>query len=235
MSITTIFDNYSLDKNLKTGWGFSCLVELGERNILFDTGADGKVLMANMEKMNLNPEIVDFIFLSHDHWDHTGGLFDFLDKNEKAKIYLSKSFSKGLKSDIKNKGIEFFELEKFLMIEKRVYSTGELEHRFPEQSMVIETQRGLVIITGCAHPGIVEITTKAKEQLNREIFLILGGFHLLDKRNSAINSVISALDDLGVQKVAPCHCCGVGAMDLFKRRYKQNFIENGVGKTITFL
>ncbi|KPL03252.1 MAG: hypothetical protein AMJ90_03455 [candidate division Zixibacteria bacterium SM23_73_2] len=234
MSITTIFDNYSHDKNLRTGWGFSCLVEVGEKKILFDTGADGKVLLDNMKKMDLNPGIIDSVFLSHDHWDHTGGLPVFLDKNERAKVYFLKSFSEDLKSDIKNRENELLELEKFGMIDERVYTTGEIEHTVPEQAMVIDTSKGLIVITGCAHPGVVEITEKVKENLPKEIFLVLGGFHLLDKKNPQIDSVISALEDLGVQKVAPCHCSGVGALELFKKRYGENFIENGVGKVISF-
>jgi len=232
MSITTIFDNYSYNRNLKSGWGFSCVVKLGEKNILFDTGAEGKLLLDNLEKMNLNPEIIDFIFLSHDHWDHTGGLFELLGKNKKAKVYLLKSFPEGFKSDIKKMGNEILELKNFFMIDEKIYTTGELGQIVPEQSLVIDTDKGLVVITGCAHPGIVEITKKAKEDLKKDLFLILGGFHLLDKRNSAIDSVILALKDLGVQKVAPCHCSGIGAIDLFRKSYKEDFIENGVGKII---
>ena len=97
ISIITIYDNYQVNPDLKTGWGFSCLVEV--RNglkILFDTGADGKTLLYNMKKLGTNPALIDEVFISHTHFDHIGGLSEFLNINKKAKIYIPPSLH-GLK------------------------------------------------------------------------------------------------------------------------------------------
>ena len=59
-----------------------------------------------------------------------------------------------------------------------VFSTGELGSSIKEQSLIVETDAGLIVITGCAHPGIAEITATAKNLRNDKIRLILGGFHL---------------------------------------------------------
>ena len=74
MKITIIYDNTSSRPDLKADWGFSALVEVKGKKILFDTGTNGKILLSNMGKLEINPEEIEDIFISHLHWDHTGGL-----------------------------------------------------------------------------------------------------------------------------------------------------------------
>jgi 7,8-dihydropterin-6-yl-methyl-4-(beta-D-ribofuranosyl)aminobenzene 5'-phosphate synthase len=59
MKITIVFDNYLHNPELKTEWGFSCLIEGFEKNILFDTGSDGEILLENMQKLKLDPKKTD--------------------------------------------------------------------------------------------------------------------------------------------------------------------------------
>jgi len=216
ISITTIYDNYLVNPNLKTGWGFSCLVEIDGKNILFDTGADSPTLLSNMEKMKIEPKQIDTIILSHNHLDHIGGLEGFLEVNEQqAKVYQPTVFSKPTK------------------IANQVYSTGVLGKLIKEQSLIIETTRGLVILTGCAHPGIVNIVKKTKEIFSdQSIYLVLGGFHLSGSSDPELKDIITSFKELGVQKTAPCHCSGDRCRELFKQEYQENFIANGVGKII---
>lgn len=96
----------------------------------------------------------------------------------------------------------------------------------------MNTENGLIIITGCAHPGIVNIVKKSKEIANKNIYLVLGGFHLGEASDSEINSIIKNFRELEVKKVAPCHCTGDKAIQLFEQEYKDDFIKNGVGKII---
>ncbi|MBW2610290.1 MAG: MBL fold metallo-hydrolase, partial [Deltaproteobacteria bacterium] len=63
LKISVIFNNLRFNANLKTIWGFSCLIEGAEKIILFDTGDDGKILLENMRHMNIDPEAVDTVFL----------------------------------------------------------------------------------------------------------------------------------------------------------------------------
>ena len=77
ITLITIYDNYKVNPDLKTGWGFSCFIKIEGKNILFDTGADSETLFSNMEKMGINPKEIDFVFISHLHGDHTGGLAEF--------------------------------------------------------------------------------------------------------------------------------------------------------------
>jgi 7,8-dihydropterin-6-yl-methyl-4-(beta-D-ribofuranosyl)aminobenzene 5'-phosphate synthase len=63
------------------------MVRYGDRSILFDTGGDGRMLLANMAALGFNPEELDAVVLSHAHSDHTGGLADLLGANPDVTVY----------------------------------------------------------------------------------------------------------------------------------------------------
>lgn len=85
---TVIYDTTTSQPGLKADWGFSCLVEIRNRRILFDTGTNGVVLLENMKKLDIDPSLIDEVFISHPHFDHIGGLSDFLNENNNVKIYV---------------------------------------------------------------------------------------------------------------------------------------------------
>jgi len=232
MNITILFDNYLYKEGLETGWGFSCLVTGLEKVILFDTGADGSILLSNMEKLKIEPKTIDTIFLSHQHFDHTGGLFNLLDKNFNYVIYLPRSFTESLKQKIEKCGAKSIDVSSSIEICKNAWTTGELGTWIKEQSLVLKTPKGLVVITGCAHPGIVNIIKKVTELFKKKIYLAMGGFHLAGWSDSEIKSIIRDFKVLGVRKVAPSHCSGDRTIELFEQEYGKNFIRIGVGSTI---
>jgi len=92
MKLTIIYDNTTRDDALPPDWGFSCLVEAHGKTILFDTGARGRLLLDNMKKLGIDPQSVDELFISHDHWDHTGGMADFFAIRE-VPCYVPEIFS----------------------------------------------------------------------------------------------------------------------------------------------
>ena len=232
MRITTIYDNYEYEPGLRTGWGFSCLVEVGDKKILFDTGADRMIELFNIERLGLDLKGVEVVFLSHAHGDHTGGLSGVLEAASGPKVYVGKSFPRSLKDMVRRSGAEPIEVEGPTQILENVCSTGELGRTILEQSMIVKTSKGLVVITGCAHPGIVEIARVAKEQLNERIFLVFGGFHLGEFSDREIEEIIAGLKELGVEKAAPCHCTSTRAREQFAEAYRNNYIANGVGRVI---
>jgi len=231
-SLITVYDNYLSQPGLKTGWGFSCVIKTDKENLLFDTGADSETLLFNMEKLDINPQNIDVVVLSHIHGDHVGGLDGFLEKNGQVKAYIPASFPVSMEGKIKSYGGEVVRVEEPAKIAEGIYSTGELGTWIKEQSLVINTKKGLVVITGCSHPGIVNIVEKTKEIVNKEIYLVLGGFHLFAARDSTLRGIIQNFRDLGVKKAAPSHCSGDRCRELFKQEYKDDFIANGVGKVI---
>jgi len=232
LKITTIYDNYEHDPRLQTGWGFSCLVEVGDRKILFDTGADRTVELHNIEQLGIDLKGVEAIFLSHAHGDHTGGLSGVLEAASGPKVYLGRSFPRSLKDGVRRYGAEPVEVTGPMELFENIYSTGELGTMLKEQSMIVKTGKGLVVITGCAHPGVVNIVKSAKEQLDEKIHLVLGGFHLGGMSDSRISEIMDSFKELEVEKAAPCHCTGERAIELFKEAYKEDFIANGVGNVI---
>ncbi len=230
--ITVVFDNNSYKEELKTGWGFSCLIEGIEKTVLFDTGADGSILLDNMQKLGIDPEIVDTMVLSHAHSDHVGGVYSFLQKNRKVTVYVPESFPESFKDHTRQYGALSIEVKESVEILEGVYSTGEMGTGLKEQSLIIRTLKGMVIITGCAHPGIVNIVKRAKELFDDEVLLVMGGFHLMGKSRSEVDTIISDMKKLGVRYVGPCHCTGDKARELFQQAYREHFISIGVGKRI---
>jgi 7,8-dihydropterin-6-yl-methyl-4-(beta-D-ribofuranosyl)aminobenzene 5'-phosphate synthase len=195
-----------MKEGIKPEWGFSALIEHNGRNILFDTGGDASILSANMKNMGIDSAGIDHVFISHEHWDHIGGL-----------------------AAIKAERIG---AEKFSELFPGFYTTGMLKGKIDEQSLIIDAGKGLVIITGCSHPGIINIVAKAKEMLSKDVYFVLGGFHLYEMNLEQINNVVGELKSLGVKKVAPCHCTGEKAISVFEKEFKKDFIKIGAGSII---
>ena len=235
IKISVIFDNVSYSNQLEISWGFSCLIEGMPQIILFDTGSDGNILLTNMRKMGIDPQKVKAVFLSHLHGDHTGGLGTFLRQHPQATVYLPASFPASFQESITALGSQFRTLKKPEKLFDKVYTTGELGFLNKEQSLIIDTSQGLVIITGCAHPGIVEIVRQTRNWLQKEVYLVMGGFHLMGQPPGELHRVAEKLKNLGVKKIAPSHCTGDAARKLFRELWGQNFLESGVGARIEVL
>jgi 7,8-dihydropterin-6-yl-methyl-4-(beta-D-ribofuranosyl)aminobenzene 5'-phosphate synthase len=232
IQIIIVYDNNSFDEKLEKDWGFSCFIKGLEKSILFDTGTNGRILLSNMEKLGILPEEIDLVFLSHDHRDHTGGLEALLEQNSKIEVWLPEFFSPSFKDAIKKKGATVAEVEKFQKICPGVYTTGVIPGWIKEQSLILDTDKGIIVVTGCAHPRITNIITKAKELLEKEIHLVFGGFHLGAFYENEISEIIDHFLKSGVKKVGPGHCSGDEARRLFAEEYKDDFIKIGVGKEI---
>jgi len=134
---------------------------------------------------------------------------------------------------LKEYGAKIVEVQEPLKICEKVYSIGELGEWIKEQSLIIHTEKGLIVITGCAHPGIVKTINKAKDLFKNTVLLVMGGFHLGGESKGEIENIISSFRKLGVSYVGPCHCSGDTARRLFKEEYGKNFINVGVGRAIT--
>ena len=232
ITILDVYDNVEFNPDFKTGFGFACIVKLKNKTILFDTGGDSPTLLSNLGIANIKPEDIDIILLSHIHGDHVGGLLGFLEKNSNLRVYVPSSFPSSFKNQIASPGAELVDISNPVKIIEGVYSTGEIGTWIKEQSLVIDSDKGLVVITGCAHPGIVNIVRKAKDLFDKKVYLVLGGFHLSATSESEIKNIIKSFRELKVEKTAPSHCTGERARELFKQEYKDDFIESGVGKII---
>ena len=211
MKITLIYDNDVCSEGLKSDWGFSCLIE-GEDmpSILFDTGANGSILLHNMEKLTIDPLSIDMVFISHAHWDHTGGLSSFLNKNKEVKIYIPGSCPEP------QDGIEIIKVVEPLEICNGVFSTGELKG--VEQSLAVKTEKGLAVIVGCSHPGVEDILKSASQF--GSLYALIGGLH-----------GFSQFDEIEhLELVCPCHCTQFKSA--IRSLYPKKYIDGGAGKII---
>jgi len=216
---------------MKKGWGFAALIENPVTKLLFDTGLDGDILLNNMKILGTEPNQIQGIALSQEHPDHVGGLHKFLDFEKPPILFIPSSFRERYKKKL-NQTTHVIEIVPWQSLSKDIYTTGEIGSDFAEQSLVLTTGRGIVIVTGCAHTGILRIVEDVKNQFGGPICMILGGIYLPQKHVSTISSILDGFHRLGVEKVAPCHCTGDRAINMFAVEYGDDFIRTGVGKVL---
>ena len=231
--IQVVFDNVRYLPELKTSWGYCCVIKTESDTILFDTGSNGKILLGNLKKLKIDPHTIRSVVISHEHWDHLGGLPDFLQENPNVTVYVPHSLTKKEEDEILKSGANVERVIGKQQIADQIFSLGELPGSVPEQSLMVDTGDGMVIVTGCAHPGIVKIVGCAKELFpEKPIHLVMGGFHLKDNAIYQVREVASQLKKIGVQKVAPSHCSGDLALKYFESEFGGNFLPSGAGKII---
>ncbi|MBN1826383.1 MAG: MBL fold metallo-hydrolase [Candidatus Eisenbacteria bacterium] len=233
LKLTVLYDNYSADEGLETAWGFACLVEGMEETILFDTGGEDDLLLRHMESLGADPRAVDRVVLSHYHRDHIGGLFGFLEKNPDVTVYVPYNFPPGFRAHVEERGAKVIVVDEPVRVTASALTTGVLGGGVPEQSLLLSTDKGVVVLTGCSHPGIARIVERAREVTGGEILLIAGGLHLLRHEDDAVDRITGRLRELGVRCVAPSHCSGDRARELFAAAYGDRFIDLGVGRVLT--
>jgi 7,8-dihydropterin-6-yl-methyl-4-(beta-D-ribofuranosyl)aminobenzene 5'-phosphate synthase len=209
MKITIVCDNTAFKKDLQADWGFSAFIEVKKKKILFDTGGRGSILLSNMRKLGIAPKEIDDIFISHSHFDHTGGLSAFLDHNNEVKVWVPHSF-RGVKN-VK----EVIETKNARELYEGIYSTGELEGI--EQSLCIKSRKGIVIIAGCSHPPMEYIIGAASKF--DKVYGIISGLH---------GNRPESLKCLGL-------ICGTYCTQYkreIKSLYPEQYIDGGAGKII---
>jgi 7,8-dihydropterin-6-yl-methyl-4-(beta-D-ribofuranosyl)aminobenzene 5'-phosphate synthase len=233
VKFTIVYDNNEHTRGLRTAWGFACWVETDVSVVLFDTGGDHATLLGNLDALGLDPRRIDAVVLSHIHADHTGGLPGLLQIAERPTVYAPAAFSASFKRDVVAH-TDLVEVMAPTEICPGVYTTGQLGTRIVEQALGVRSRAGMVVVTGCAHPGIVEMVRAAKSAARAHpVELVIGGFHLRDHNRDQIQGVADQLRDLGVEGVASCHCTGDRARTLFAEVWGERSAMAGLGWTTT--
>jgi len=211
MRITLIYDNEVAREDLTADWGFACLIEGPDTpRILFDTGADGQILRSNMARLGIDPETISIVFISHGHNDHRGGLSEFLGENPDASVYIPAACPEP--KSARNVVVIRDPQE----IHPDVFSTGALKG--VEQSLVVRTEDGGVVIAGCSHPGVKRILRAAT--LFGKPYALIGGLHGFRR--------FPVLKDL--RYICPCHCTRYKAQ--IEARYPDKYLAGGAGRVL---
>ena len=230
---TILYDNVPYKEGLRTDWGFSCLVEGLDKTILFDAGRYDDIFLSNLSKLNVDLKRIDELFLSHDHPDHIGGVMKVLKARPDINISLVESFPWGFKKAVGKRGGHVSETDHPCTISRNCLSTGEMTSAVKnEHALIIPTDQGSIILTGCAHPGVVDIVEQTKTITQQDILLVAGGFHLLMDDASSIRKKAERLKQLGVRNVAPSHCSGGEAIGILAEIFGDRFLKSGAGRII---
>jgi 7,8-dihydropterin-6-yl-methyl-4-(beta-D-ribofuranosyl)aminobenzene 5'-phosphate synthase len=234
ITLSMIYNNTGKAPRLQREWGLSIWVEMEEGAILFDTGGNTEVLLSNLKAMGFDPNKLIKVVISHKHWDHLGGLSALTGRPSGfPAIYVVESDLAKVKKDHPDERI--YGVSSPQQIGKQLWSTGELRGGgMVEQSMVLVQEDALVLLTGCSHSGIVEMTEKVHQLFpDKRIALIAGGFHLMRKSQADIQDISRKLMSLKVSKIAPSHCTGDLALATFKEHWGDRFISFDLGDELT--
>ncbi len=236
MNVKILFNGEGLNADLSCGWGLSILID---NRILFDTGENAEGLDNNIDRLKVDYSLIEAVVISHDHWDHTGGLWSIIDKNFRLRIYGCPGFGKEFKEKISESSVKYFESSHFERITNGIYSTGEIiglykGNHLSEQALIIKTEKGFSVITGCAHPGIIKILEKAKAQLSiKSFYTVCGGFHLKGHSIKELEKIVEKFKEFKVKRVGATHCSGTNAEKFFREAYEDQFLTMKVGESFT--
>ncbi len=262
LNITILVDNETTKSNLETEHGFSVLLESNEGIILFDTG-QSDMIIRNAKALDIDLSKIDYIILSHGHYDHTGGLEAVLKETNNVLVCAHQDvFGKKYgKKDFGNEYIGIDTINNFLInsaqaqfnkkpkkLTEHFLLSGEIpyfvsferptenfiiqkETNFipdsfiDEQALIISTEKGLVVIVGCAHRGLINTLYYAKEITKEEhIFLAIGGTHLGNATQERLDLTVEALRELKVEHLGLSHCTGLTSYEYIRDKLGEDIV-----------
>lgn len=232
LTLTILYDNTVYDPRLAADWGFAALVKYGGHTLLFDTGANGSILLSNLQQLGIDVGTIEAVVLSHEHTDHTGGLSTLLGTGIRPAVYVPAAFSAAFKARV-SAGTALVEISAAREIFPGIHITAPSGTTIIEQALVVETPAGAVMITGCAHPGIVNMVRGAQAAMGGKISVLIGGFHLIEAGEERVQQIIADLRRLGIAQIMPTHCTGDAAIAAFQAAYGESYLEGGVGRVVT--
>lgn len=225
MKISIIFENKG-KKNLKSGWGFSALVEKGDEMLLFDTGCCGTDTLSNLRSSGIAVKALTKVVISHSHWDHTGGIFELLNITPSITFYTGKNFGKIFSEEIERRGGKTDKGKDWRQLAEDIYITPELKENMPEQALVINGTDFTFLLLGCSHPR-VENFIKITYQRFKKPLCFAGGFHYYPLTEREIARRIKKIKKFPILRVYPMHCTGEAGIRLLKEAFPVTELTTG--------
>ncbi len=200
---------------------------------MMDTSGSFEILFSNASRLSLNLSAVDAIFISHWHTDHCGALSQVLHLlRRQIPVYLPSYNSFGI-TEIKEADCQPAICQEPVELINGIMSTGELVSGLSEHSLLVNVEGELVVLTGCSHPGLINILKHAQKGSSIEkIRAVIGGFHI-----SGTNEGLRMgefLRKLNVRLVSPCHCTSRDAKQAIASIMRERYVRNGSGKSLSF-
>ena len=189
IQLTIVYDDVnSANSQLQADHGFSCIIETEENTLLFDTGTDGQILLNNMKALGKNLLDIDTIIISHEHYDHNGGLKEVCQTLKKPTIYR-------IENDTELGMPQTIVTDQPQEIAPHIWTTGRLKgNPLDEQSLILKHKDGIFVLVGCSHSGLENILSVAASY--GKITGVMGGFHGFDN--------LSLLKE--IKDIYPAHC-----------------------------
>jgi len=235
--ITTIVDNDVWRKKLMSSWGLSFFVETASEEkqyvVLMDTSGSFEVLFKNATFLDVKIFSIKAIFVSHWHEDHCGSLSHVLPLSRRSIPVYVPSVSPSKIRMIKEAQGAPIVCSRPVELTAGLMSTGEMPVGISEHSLLINLKdKGLVVLVGCSHPGIINILKRAQEVSGvNKIFAVIGGFHISSVAEGI--AVGKFLREIDVELVSPCHCTSIGAKHGIAKIMGERCVKNGSGKIIS--
>jgi 7,8-dihydropterin-6-yl-methyl-4-(beta-D-ribofuranosyl)aminobenzene 5'-phosphate synthase len=234
IKITTVYDNNLDQSEFQDDWGFSCVVQHPNGNVIFDTGAKPAILKSNLKKLHIDPQSIQYLVISHKHWDHKGGALWLLEQNPNIIVYMPKTWSNNLEKSLPTNSEHIHSIKNHGPINDTFHLILSKNLWINELALGIKTSNGIIAITGCSHTGILKIAKTMHFVTKEKIHALFGGFHLMRSSKSRIKNTVTGLKDENINFIAPCHCTGDIALSLFKEEFGDKFLRNGIGSQYLF-
>ncbi len=220
-------------QGIRGAWGLSILVRADNYTLLFDTGPSSEVLSMNMDLLGINASEIDAVVISHEHMDHIGGLGYILKAKPGVKVYLPAGASNVLKKRIRRMGGDLVEVNDTTVIGKGVAIVGQLFGPPWEQALAVNVRdRGIVLFVGCSHSGILKFLDKVEKDLGVQVYLIVGGLHIIGRSTEYCYTLIDKIISRGVKLIAPLHCSGNTIREILKEDYPEYYLGLHTGSIV---
>ena len=215
-------------------WGLSFLIG---KDTLFDTFGKPERFMSNVRRFTVDIAQIRHIVISHDDWDHVSGLWDILALNRQCTVYVPPHAAPEIKDRITHFGAVVSEHHSgkeiapgiFISEELRAESDGRVIY---EQAAYLRTEKGIVVVCGCAHPGVVTIVEQVRTMAGMVPYAVVGGFHLKNTGHEKIHTLVDTLKKNGIDTICPLHCTGADAVQVIGEVYKEKCFSLREGQCV---